>query len=211
MNKYFNNSEQQALEDIIAHRRDIRGNNFKNTPIPQALIDKIFLSAALAPSVGFSQPWEFVVIRDSKTKNLIAENHQVENEKAKIKFSSEKQKIYQQLKLEGIKEAPINIAVFYTPSKEEVLGQNSMQEMGEYSVVCAIQNMWLTARSLNLGLGWVSIINPETVKEVLNAPKKHKLVAYLCLGYVKEFLAIPELEILKWNKREKINVINESY
>ena len=210
-NKLFSQSDQTSLAEIIFHRRDIRGNNFTNTPLPQDILDKILLAAQLAPSVGLSQPWEFVIIRDKDTRNLIAESHQVESELAKEKFPKSKQALYSQLKLEGIKEAPINIAVFYKPSTEAILGKNSMPEMGEYSVVCAIQNMWLTARALNVGLGWVSILNPETVKATLNAPKENKLVAYLCLGYVKEFLDIPELETLNWHKREPLSLIDEKY
>jgi len=209
--KLFSLLEQQALADIILHRRDIRGNNFLPDPIAPELMDKVLLSAQLAPSVGYSQPWEFVVIQDKNIKAQVAESYNEESNKAKLTFSKEQQNLYSQLKLEGIKEAPINIAVFYKSPNQATIGQNSMPEMGEYSVVCAIQNMWLTARSLNIGLGWVSILNPETVKTILNAPKEHKLVAYLCLGYVKEFLNKPELELIKWKQREPLTIINEQY
>lgn len=210
-NKLFSQSDQKSLAEIIFHRRDIRGNNFANTLLPQTTLDEILLSAQLAPSVGLSQPWEFVIIRDEDTKNIIAKSHQVESDLAQKEFSEKKQALYSQLKLEGIKEAPINIAVFYKPSADAVLGTHSMPEMGEYSVVCAIQNMWLTARALNVGLGWVSILNPETVKATLNAPKENKLVAYLCLGFVKEFMVLPELEKLNWHQREPLNLIEEKY
>lgn len=210
-NKLFNQDDQASLAEIIYHRRDIRGNNILSTPLPQAILDQILLSAQLAPSVGLSQPWEFVIIRDKATKDVIAQNHQMENDLAKEKFIESKQQLYSKLKLEGIKEAPINIAVFYKPSKEPVIGNNSMPEMGEYSVVCAIQNMWLTARSLNVGLGWVSILAPEAVKQTLNAPKENKLIAYLCLGYVKEFFDVPELQTVNWLKREPLTLIDESY
>jgi len=210
-NKQFTASAQQSLADIIYHRRDIRGNNFLNSPLPQAVLDKILHAAALAPSVGLSQPWEFVIVRDKETKQRVADNHQHENERAEKEFKDNQKHLYRQLKLEGIKEAPINIAVFYKPSTQPILGQNSMPEMGEYSVVCAIQNMWLTARSLNVGLGWVSILNPEKVKSILNAPHENKLIAYLCIGYVKEFLELPELEILNWHKRTPLKIIDETY
>nr|WP_305070037.1 5,6-dimethylbenzimidazole synthase [Flavobacterium covae] len=123
-------------------------------------------------------------------------------------FQDKKQKEYIKLKLEGIIEAPINIAVFYKPSDKPVLGQTSMSKMGLYSVVCAVQNMWLTARSLNIGMGWVSILNEKKVKTILNVPKENKLVAYLCLGYVDKFYTQPELELIKWEKRkEKDSVV----
>jgi 5,6-dimethylbenzimidazole synthase len=206
-NKTFTVSDQQLLEEIMLHRRDIRGNNFLKKQVSEETIHKILLAASLAPSVGFSQPWEFVVIRDNATKNLVVNSFEIENEKAEKMFCDEKQKKYAELKLEGIKEAPVNIAVFYKPSTRPVLGQNTMKEMGEYSVVCAIQNMWLMSRSLNVGLGWVSILNPESVKKILKSPPGNKLVAYLCIGYVKEFMNIPELEKINWETRKSINTV----
>lgn len=206
-NKYFTPDEQHTLEDIMRHRRDIRGNNFLPNPLSDEVIDDILRAASLAPSVGFSQPWEFVVIRDDKIKQKIADSFTIEHEKAKKNFTTEKQTHYATLKLEGILEAPINIAVFYKPSEQPVLGQNSMPEMGEYSVVCAVQNMWLMARALNIGLGWVSILNPERVKIILQAPSEHKLVAYCCLGYVAEFFSTPELERLNWATKKELQSV----
>jgi 5,6-dimethylbenzimidazole synthase len=94
--------------------------------------------------------------------------------------------------------------VFYKPEIEPVLGQNTMPETGEYSVVCAVQNMWLMSRALNVGLGWVSILDPQAVKKILNAPAANKLVAYLCIGYVGEFFSTPELERLQWKARKPL-------
>lgn len=212
-NKQFTIDNQTLLEDIMLHRRDIRGNNFLNDPVSDGVISKILRAASLAPSVGFSQPWEFVVVRDDKIKKQVYESFVTENKKAEAVFNHEQRKIYEQLKLEGILEAPVNIAVFYKPSDTPVLGQNTMAETGEYSVVCAIQNMWLMSRAMNIGLGWVSILNPDSVKKILKSPSGNKLVAYLCVGYVEEFFATPELEKLKWKKRKQINsvVYNNSY
>ncbi|MCA2018781.1 5,6-dimethylbenzimidazole synthase [Vibrio tritonius] len=204
-NRQFTAQEQQTLRELIMLRRDIRGNNFLSDPVSAEQIHELLTAAALGPSVGFSQPWEFVVIRDNATKQRVHQDYQIETERAAGEFTTEKQAIYHQLKLEGILEAPVNIAVFYKPTTGPVLGQNSMAEAGEYSVVCAIQNMWLMARSMNLGIGWVSIINPETIAEILNAPKDRKLVAYLCVGHVKEFYSVPELETLKWEPRKPID------
>ena len=188
----------------MLNRRDVRGNNFLKTEISDECLEKILEAASLAPSVGFSQPWEFVIVRDRGVKNRVVESFRQENRKAERVYDDERQKLYASLKLEGILEAPLNIAVFYKPAPGPVLGQNSMSEVGEYSVVCAIQNMWLMSRALNIGLGWVSILDPESVKEILNAPPENKLVAYLCLGYVDEFYDSPELELLKWEKRKAI-------
>ncbi len=207
MSKEFTLEDQRRLQEILMHRRDVRGNRFLPTPIPSDAINTILQAATLGPSVGFSQPWEFVIVESKATRQKIVESFQVENDKAKATFSEDKQALYSQLKLEGILESPINIAVFYTPSTEPVLGQNTMAESGEYSVACAIQNMWLMARALNIGMGWVSIINPDTVKTILNAPPKHKLIGYLCLGYVKAFLDQPELETLQWEERKSMESV----
>lgn len=212
-NKQFTSNERRLLEEIMLHRRDVRGNNFTNKEVPEDMIEKILYAASLAPSVGFSQPWEFVIIRDDKTKQRIAENFNTENNKAEKVFCDDKREMYAKLKLEGILEAPVNIAVFYKPSLAPVLGQNTIVETGEYSVVCAVQNMWLMSRAMNIGLGWVSILNPESVKEILDSPPRNKLVAYLCLGYVNEFYDTPELERLSWEKRKSIPsvVYHDSY
>lgn len=206
--KQFTEQEATLLEEIIIHRRDIRGNHFLSTEIEDSKLDQLIYSALNAPSVGFSQPWEFVIVKDQTIKEQVKQSFIEENEKGANCFHDEKQQQYLQLKLEGITEAPINIAVFYKPSKKPVLGQTSMNEMGLYSVVCAVQNMWLMARALNIGVGWVSLINPRKVKNILNAPRENQLVAYLCIGYVSEFLSQPELEIIQWEKRkEKENVV----
>ena len=211
--RFFSEEEQKVLEDILLHRRDVRGNHFKSDAISEDNITKILQAALSAPSVGFSQPWEFVVIHDVETKKAIKASFLEENEKAKSLFLDDKQQQYTKLKLEGITESPLNIAVFYTPKKEPVLGQTSMPNMGKYSVVCAIQNMWLMARSLNIGMGWVSILNPERVKSILNAPKNNQLIGYLCFGYTDKFYNKPELEIKKWDYKKLLHdvVIYETY
>ncbi|MCG8186259.1 5,6-dimethylbenzimidazole synthase [Tenacibaculum finnmarkense genomovar finnmarkense] len=212
MNK-FTTENIETLEQIILARRDVRGNRFINTPISKEDLDKILFAGVNAPSVGFSQPWEFVVIKDLKIRNKIKDSFFEENEKAKTLFEGKKADAYTQLKLEGIVESALNIAVFYKPSQHPVLGQTSMKEAGVYSVVCAIQNMWLMARALNVGLGWVSILNANKVKTILNAPDDRQLIGYLCLGHVDKFYENPELERLKWEKRKNINdvVIKECY
>ena len=215
---HFTPQHADDLFQVMRLRRDIRGNNFLGTPIAQEDLDKILDAALLAPSVGFSQPWEFVLVRDEATRREISHIFAVENDFAKQAFknsgmSDEKQATYAQLKLEGIVETPINIAVFYRPSVKPVLGQTSMPDMGKFSVVSAVQNMWLMARALNIGMGWVSILNETKVKAILNAPQDRELIAYLCLGHVKAFEPTPELERLDWEKRKQRDDVikNESY
>ncbi|MBC9908969.1 5,6-dimethylbenzimidazole synthase [Chitinophaga varians] len=200
--KYFDEATVSVLQEIILHRRDVRGNRFLSTPLDEAVIDQLLMAALHAPSVGFSQPWEFVLIRDQAVKQQVRDSFREENAKALPQFDEEKQPEYIRLKLEGIMEAPLNIAVFYKPSDKPVLGQTAMPEAGLYSVVCAVQNMWLMARALNIGVGWVSILDAEKVKRILHAPADNKLVAYLCVGYTNGFYTQPELEILQWEKRK---------
>ncbi|WP_212004449.1 5,6-dimethylbenzimidazole synthase [Chitinophaga sp. HK235] len=200
--KLFTAAEATVLEDVIVNRRDVRGNRFLDKPIAPDTLNKILDAALHAPSVGFSQPWEFVLIEDNHLKQQIRDSFAAENEKAISLFDADKQPEYIRLKLEGILEAPLNIAVFYKPAGKPVLGQTSMEEVGLYSVVCAVQNIWLMARALNVGVGWVSILDPEQVKNILKAPEENKLVAYLCLGYTDGFYTSPELELLQWEKRK---------
>ena len=199
----FNPEQVQTLQDIINSRRDVRGHNFLEKKISNEDLQKILSSAVHAPSVGYSQPWKFVIIDDKNIKKEIRDNFDIENEKAKKVF--EDKEIYKELKLEGINEAPINIAVFYEHSDEDILGMTSMDKMGEYSVVCAVQNMWLMARALDIGFGWISILDEKKVLKTLNAPKNTKLIAYLALGYVDKFYEEPELKSIKWGKEKTLD------
>ena len=199
----FNTNDTKKLLQIMKARRDVRGNRFLNTLVEDEKLSLILEAAISAPSVGYSQPWKFVVIKDTNIKAKILKNFEEENTKAKEIFKEVP--LYSKLKLEGIKEAPINIAVLYEKSDEEILGMTSMKKMGEYSVVCAIQNMWLMARALNIGLGWVSILDEKKVLEELNAKENSQLIAYLCLGYVDEFLDSPELKTLGWKEEKHLN------
>lgn len=189
------------LQEIILHRRDVRGNRFVDRPLEPAAIDQIITAGLHAPSVGFSQPWEFVIITDRDVRRKIRDSFDEANAAATHVFS-ERGREYCRLKLEGILESAVNIAVFYKPKDGPVLGQTAMPEVGLYSVVCAVQNMWLMARALNIGLGWVSILDPGKVKGILDAAADSKLVAYLCAGYTDGFYTRPELELLEWERRK---------
>ncbi|WP_026768941.1 5,6-dimethylbenzimidazole synthase [Asinibacterium sp. OR53] len=198
----FNITDTEILRNIILHRRDVRGNRFLSTPVSTTVMDQLLFAFEHAPSVGYSQPWQLIVIEKETTKQAVKNIFIESNDHERVRFDSDKASQYQRLKLEGIVEAPINIAVFYTPPEQPVLGQTMMPEAGLYSVVCGIQNMWLMARSLNVGMGWVSILEPEKIKEVLHVPSHLQLVAYLCIGYVSKFDELPELELLGWERRK---------
>lgn len=198
----FNKKDLNILKNIIVSRRDIRGNNFINKKISNKKLKIILESALNAPSVGYSQPWEFIVV-DEEKRDLVYDHFSKSFEKSKDKFLDKP--LYNSLKLEGIKESNINIAVYYKKSTSNVLGQTYMKRTGEYSVVCAILNMWLTARALNIGMGWVSILKPKKINKIFDIDKnEYKFIAYLCFGYTKEFYTEPELKKLKWNKKRKL-------
>jgi len=198
----FSDNDAKKLLKIIKARRDVRGNRFINNPIEDEKLQMILEAGVCAPSVGYSQPWKFIIIKDEKIKDSIVKNFTDENSKAKEIFKDKE--LYNSLKLEGIKEAPINIAVLYEPKKEATLGMTSMPKMGEYSVVCAVQNMWLMARALNIGIGWVSILDEKSVLQTLKAPKHTQLIAYLCVGYVDKFQKESELKTLGWEEQKAV-------
>jgi 5,6-dimethylbenzimidazole synthase len=198
----FNKKDLNTLTKIITSRRDVRGNNFINKKISSKKLDIILQSALNAPSVGYSQPWKFLIVNKEK-QELVYKHFSKSFEKSKKNFIDKP--LYNSLKLEGIKESDINIAVYYKKSKENVLGQTYMKRTGEYSVVCAILNMWLTARALNIGMGWVSILKAKKINKIFDIDKnEYKFIAYLCFGYTKEFYDEPELKKLKWNNKKKL-------
>lgn len=198
----FNKKDLETLTNIIASRRDVRGNNFIKKKISNKKLDLILKSALHAPSVGYSQPWRFKII-DKDSRKEVYKNFAKSYEKSKEKFID--RPLYNNLKLEGILESDINIAVYYKKPNKNVLGQTYMKRTGEYSVVCAILNMWLTARALNIGMGWVSILKPKKINKILKIDNdEYKFIAYLCFGYTKEFYDEPELKKLKWNSKKNL-------
>src|SRR5260221_5050317 len=210
--KLFTAVEAAVLQEIIQLRRDVRGQRFTDRPLGEETVDQLLTAALHASAVGFSQPWEFVLVKDKTLRQQVKESFDGSTEAA-LELFSHRQQEYARLKLEGILEAPLNIAVFYKPPVKPVLGQTTMEETGLYSVVCAVQNLWLMARALNVGVGWVSILDPEKVCRILNAPAGRRLVAYLCVGYTDGFYTQPELAILECEKMKEreATVIFERY
>ncbi|QKF82148.1 5,6-dimethylbenzimidazole synthase [Halarcobacter ebronensis] len=203
--KEFTKEDIETLKQIMLLRRDVRGNRFNNKKIDDEILDEILNAANMAPSVGFSQPWKFLLVKSKSKREEIYEEFIKENEKAKKIFKDKE--LYASLKLEGIKESYINIAVLYEKPKKSILGQTTQKKMGEYSVVCAIENLWLMARAFNIGVGWISILKPKNVKKILGIGSEHKLIAYLALGYVDEFLEEPELLKIKWEDKKSLKDI----
>lgn len=201
----INESERNALYKVIHSRRDVR-KDFLPTPIPDDVLNRIIMAGHHAPSVGFIQPWDFILVTEQKIKQQIKIGYEAARKESASMFSEDKQQQYKSFKLEGIMEAPLGICVTCDRNRNGpvVIGKTIKPEMDLYSTVCAIQNMWLAARAENIGLGWVSIIHDEVLRETLGIPADKEIIAYLCLGYVSEFKQKPELEEYGWLPRQDI-------
>ena len=208
MNEEFSEVEKAGFYKAIYSRRDVR-SHFTSDPIDDKVLTKILNAAHHAPSVGFSQPWNFILIKDSKTKKKIKESFEIEHKYASEKLTDTKKSEYLSLKLEGILESPVNICITYDPTKfgPFVIGRTSIPETGIYSVCCAVQNMWLAARAEGIGLGWVSIISNKILKTELDLPEHIIPIAYVCLGHVTKFETKPDLERAKWLPRLNLDEV----
>jgi len=198
----FSSADQKAVYKAIYQRRDIR-REFLPTDIPRKTLKRLLTAAHHAGSVGFMQPWNFIVIKNPAVKNQIKEIFQKENQKALKNYVGLKRQKYASMKLEGIEETPVNICITCDSTRggPHVLGRNTIKRTDVFSTCCAVQNLWLAARAEGIGVGWVSIMNNRLLKKVLNIPQHIKPVAYLCLGYVKKFPSSPMLETVGWRKR----------
>jgi 5,6-dimethylbenzimidazole synthase len=198
----FSQAERDALYRAIFTRRDVRGQ-FRPDPVPGDRLRRILLAAHHAPSVGFMQPWNFLLITDPAVKERIHDDFRQANEEAAALFSGERQALYARLKLEGIKDAPINLLVTCDRQRggPVVLGRTHNPAMDLYSCACAVQNLWLAARAEGIGVGWVSILHEEALRQTLDLPDSVVPIAYLCIGYVTHFLDRPELETAGWRNR----------
>jgi 5,6-dimethylbenzimidazole synthase len=201
----FSEVERDIVYKVIFNRRDVRGQ-FKPDPIPEDVLARILSAAHHAPSVGFMQPWDFIVIKNPDVKRLVKEGFEIANKEAANMFQGDRKEIYKSLKLEGIIEAPVGICVTCDRARtgSVVIGRTANPEMDLYSSVCAVQNLWLAARVENLGVGWVSIIHHESLCEALKIPQHITPIAYLCIGYVTFFHEKPELEKAGWLPRANI-------
>jgi len=198
----FSPAERDAVYKCIFNRRDVRGQ-FLPDPIPAEILVRILRAAHHAPSVGFMQPWDFIVISDAAVKRKVRDAFQTAHREAAEMFDDDRQRAYRALKLEGILEAPVGICVTCDRSRTGpvVIGRTHQPEMDLYSAVCAVQNLWLAARAENIGVGWVSIVRPDDLRNALGIPPAIQPIAYLCVGYVSSFLRKPELETAGWLPR----------
>jgi 5,6-dimethylbenzimidazole synthase len=198
----FCDPERTGVYRAIRERRDVR-TGFLPEPLPDDVLLRLLNAAHNAPSVGLMQPWRFIVIRSPDTRRSVRELFEQAQRSATQTYEGERAELYRGLKLEGILEAPQNLCIVCDPASEQGhrLGRQTMPETAIYSAVCAVQNLWLAARAEGIGVGWVSILDPEALKQLLGIPHPMALVAYLCLGYVDSFQPRPELERVGWEQR----------
>lgn len=193
---------REHLRDLFRWRRDVR--RFRRDPVAPVLIEALLADAALAPSVGYSQPWRFVSVETPARREAVAANFRRCNQRALEAYEGERAKLYASLKLAGLAEAPVHLAAFCDEgtSTGQGLGRQTMPETLRYSVVIAVHTLWLAARAHGLGVGWISILEPEEVRRTLDVPADWSLVAYLCVGYPEAEHADPELARAGWEQRE---------
>src|ERR1700761_4250452 len=198
----FDAAFEAELEELFAWRRDVR--HFRTDPLPEGEMERLLELAQLAPSVGNAQPWRFVRIASPALRATLADHVDAASARAAERYDAERAAAYRKLKLHGLREAPEVVAVFSdeAPEAGHGLGRATMPEMLRYSTVMAIHTLWLAARARGVGLGWVSILEPQPITGLLSVPAEWTLVALLCIGVPSEPSDTPELERRGWQKRE---------
>jgi 5,6-dimethylbenzimidazole synthase len=197
----FDEAFRARLHDLFAWRRDVR--RFRCEPLPEGTVERLIAIACLAPSVGLSQPWRFVVVEDAKRRAAVLEEFRACNAGALSGYSGEMAARYAALKLAGLEEAPVHLAVFAdcATTLGHGLGRKTMPEMAAYSVVAAVCTMWLAARAEGIGMGWLSILGPRRISSILEVPDAWRFIGYFCLGHPHEESDTPELERAGWEAR----------
>jgi len=197
----FDAAFRARLRDLLIWRRDVR--RFRADPLPDGTLESLIELACLAPSVGLSQPWRFVIVANHAIRTAIRQNFAACNADALSAQGASRASLYAQLKLAGLDEAPGHLAVFADRSTEQGhgLGRRTMPEMIEYSAVTAVHTIWLAARAQGIGMGWVSILDPQAAAAALDVPADWKFIGYFCLGYPQADDTVPELEQSGWEQR----------
>jgi 5,6-dimethylbenzimidazole synthase len=197
----FDAAFRAEFEDLLAWRRDVR--RFRSDRVPEGLVAELISLTAYAPSVGNCQPARFVLVEDADRRRRVAENFQRANREALADYDGERARLYAELKLAGLNEAPVHLAIFCDDGTElgHGLGARTMPETRRYSTVCALHTFWLAARARGLGVGWVSVLDPAALGETLETPPAWSFVGYFCVGWPEEEHLTPELERVGWQKR----------
>ena len=203
----FDADFRDRFAELLAWRRDVR--RFRTDPLPGGALERLLSLAALAPSVGLSEPWRFVLVEDAERRRRVRADFAACNEAALAAQPEDRAGLYARLKLAGLEEAPCHLAVFADRGTTQGggLGRRTMPEAAEYSAVTAIHTLWLAARAEGIGLGWVSILDPARVAAILDVPPDWRFVGYLCLGYPAEADGRPELERAGWERRAGLRLV----
>ncbi|WP_405994498.1 nicotinate-nucleotide--dimethylbenzimidazole phosphoribosyltransferase [Streptomyces sp. NBC_00986] len=207
----YDDAEREAVLKVMRERRDIR-NGFRSDPIPHDVLLRVLEAAHTAPSVGHSQPWDFVVIRSADTRRNMHELAQSQREAYAKSLPKGRAKQFKELKIEAILDTPVNIVVTADPTRggRHTLGRHTQPQMAPYSAALAVENLWLAARAEGLGVGWVSFFDEREMVRALGLPEHLEVIAYLCVGYVDEFPDEPELMQAGWSKRRPLSwVVHE--
>ena len=204
-NKRYSDNDIEAIYRVIEQRRDMR--HFTNEPVDEALLERLLKAAHFAPSVGFMQPWRFIRITDNNIRQQMYQL--VEEERiATAQAMAEREDEFMKLKVEGLLDCGEVLVVSLMGNRDQhIFGRRTLPEMDLASVSCAIQNMWLAARAEGVGLGWVSIFDPEKLADLLSIPESGKPIAILCIGHVEEFYNKPMLEKENWAKRQQLDTM----
>ena len=199
---HFDEAFQAQLRDLLIWRRDVR--HFRTDPLPAGSVERLIELACLAPSVGLSQPWRFIIVDDIARRRAVLDDFSACNLDALQSYSDERAAQYVKLKLAGLREAPCQLAIFADPTTEvgHGLGRRTMPDMLAYSVVAAICTLWLAARAQGIGMGWVSILAPAHINKILDVPDSWRLIGYFCIGYPQTEDERPELERAGWERRQ---------
>lgn len=196
----FDDTFRAKLRDLFRWRRDVR--HFRSDPLPDGTIEALVEESCASPSVGYSQPWRFVRVRSPKRRAAVIASFERANAQALSSYSGDDATTYARLKLAGLREAPEHVAVFCDESTStgKGLGRATMPQMLAYSATMAVYTFWLEARARDIGVGWVSILEPDAVRDTLELPPEWELIAYLCVGYPREEHDAPELVREGWER-----------
>ena len=199
----FDQAFRTRLRDLLIWRRDVR--RFRRDPLPNGILESLIELACLAPSVGLSQPWRFVIVDEAAARAAVRDNFAACNADALAAQAGDRASLYARLKLAGLDEAPGHFAVFAdrATTQGHGLGRLTMPEMIEYSAVTAVHTIWLAARAQGIGMGWVSILDPRAVAAILDVPAEWKFIGYFCLGYPQADDCVPALERSGWEQRRE--------
>ncbi|MCL4422245.1 MAG: 5,6-dimethylbenzimidazole synthase [Actinobacteria bacterium] len=190
------------LYEVINRRRDVRGQ-FTGAPVPEEVLGRVLAAAHAAPSVGLSQPWDFVLVRDLGTRKAFYDHVQAERSQFASSLEGERAERFSGIKIDGILESTLSVVVTYDPTRGApgVLGRHAIADAGLYSVCLAIENLWLACTAEGLGLGWVSFYREQVLQSLLGIPAHVRPVAWLCLGPVTHLEEVPDLERHRWRER----------